>query len=276
LDKQGFVIFASKNKMNLSLKNKTALVCGSTQGIGKAAAIELANMGANLVLLARNEDKLKDSLKDLDVTNGQQHRYLVADFAQPNDLKKTIADFVNAGNKIHVLVNNTGGPKGGMIKDASTDEFLAAFNQHLICNHILVQAIYPGMISEKYGRIINVISTSVKQPLPNLGVSNTIRGAVANWSKTLANELGAFGITVNNVLPGATNTARLQSIVEVKAQQHNEKVDDVFEEMASESPMKRIAQPEEVAAAIAFLASPAASYINGINVPVDGGRTKSL
>ena len=262
--------------MNLSLKNKTALVCGSTQGIGKAAAIELANMGANIVLLARSEDKLKDSLKDLDASNGQNHSYLVADFAQPNDLKKTITDFVNAGNKIHVLVNNTGGPKGGMIKDAATDEFLSAFNQHLICNHILVQAIYPGMISEKYGRIINVISTSVKQPLPNLGVSNTIRGAVANWSKTLANELGAFGITVNNVLPGATNTARLQSIVEVKAQQHNETIDDVFEEMASESPMKRIAQPEEVAAAIAFLASPAASYINGINVPVDGGRTKSL
>lgn len=262
--------------MNLSLKNKTALVCGSTQGIGKAAAIELANMGANIVLLARSEDKLKDSLKDLDASNGQNHSYLVADFAQPNDLNKTITDFVNAGNKIHVLVNNTGGPKGGMIKDAATDEFLAAFNQHLICNHILVQAIYPGMISEKYGRIINVISTSVKQPLPNLGVSNTIRGAVANWSKTLANELGAFGITVNNVLPGATNTARLQSIVEVKAQQHNETIDDVFEEMASESPMKRIAQPEEVAAAIAFLASPAASYINGINVPVDGGRTKSL
>ena len=262
--------------MNLSLKNKTALVCGSTQGIGKAAAIELATMGANVVLLARSEEKLKDSLKDLDTSNGQNHSYLVADFAQPNDLKKTITDFVNAGNKIHVLVNNTGGPKGGMIKDAATDEFLAAFNQHLICNHILVQAIYPGMISEKYGRIINVISTSVKQPLPNLGVSNTIRGAVANWSKTLANELGAFGITVNNVLPGATNTARLQSIVEVKAQQHNETIDDVFEEMASESPMKRIAQPEEVAAAIAFLASPAASYINGINVPVDGGRTKSL
>ena len=233
-------------------------------------------MGANVVLLARSEEKLKDSLKDLDTSNGQNHSYLVADFAQPNDLKKTITDFVNAGNKIHVLVNNTGGPKGGMIKDAATDEFLAAFNQHLICNHILVQAIYPGMISEKYGRIINVISTSVKQPLPNLGVSNTIRGAVANWSKTLANELGAFGITVNNVLPGATNTARLQTIVEVKAQQHNETIDDVFEEMASESPMKRIAQPEEVAAAIAFLASPAASYINGINVPVDGGRTKSL
>lgn len=265
-----------KNKMNLSLKNKTALVCGSTQGIGKAAAIELANMGANVILLARSEDKLNASLKDLDSSNGQIHSYLVADFAQPNELKNTITDFVNAGNKIHVLVNNTGGPKGGMIKDAATDEFLAAFNQHLICNHILVQAIYPGMISEKYGRIINVISTSVKQPLPNLGVSNTIRGAVANWSKTLANELGAFGITVNNVLPGATNTARLQSIVEVKAQQHNETIDDVFEEMASESPMKRIAQPEEVAAAIAFLASPAASYINGINVPVDGGRTKSL
>jgi 3-oxoacyl-[acyl-carrier protein] reductase len=146
----------------------------------------------------------------------------------------------------------------------------------LICNHILVQSLYPLMKEDGYGRIINIISTSVKQPLPNLGVSNTIRGAVANWSKTLANELGGFGITVNNVLPGATNTSRLQSIAQVKADQFNETVDDVFAEMASESPMKRIAQPEEVAAAIAFLASPAASYINGINVPVDGGRTKSL
>jgi 3-oxoacyl-[acyl-carrier protein] reductase len=207
--------------MNLSLKNKTALVCGSTQGIGKAAAIELANMGANVILLARSEDKLKEALKDLDVSDGQQHRYLVADFSKPNELKNTIVDFMEAGNKVHVLINNTGGPKGGMIKDAGNEEFISAFNQHLICNHILVQAIYPSMISEKYGRIINVISTSVKQPLPNLGVSNTIRGAVANWSKTLANELGPFGITVNNILPGATNTARLQSIVEVKAQQHN-------------------------------------------------------
>lgn len=262
--------------MNLSLEGKTALVCGSTQGIGYAAASELASMGAAIVLIARNEAQLEKVKASLPVSAGQLHSYLVADFSQPEQLKKVITDFISSGKKIHILVNNTGGPKGGAIKDAAPDEFISAFNQHLICNHILVQAIYPGMIEEGYGRIINVISTSVKQPLPNLGVSNTIRGAVANWSKTLSNELGGFGITVNNVLPGATNTARLQSIASVKAEQHNESVDQVFEEMASETPMKRIAQPEEIASAIAFLASPAASYINGINVPVDGGRTKSL
>lgn len=262
--------------MNLDLKNKTAIVCGSTQGIGKAAALELASLGANVFLLARNEEKLKESVKELDVSQGQKHGYIIADFSNPSGLKTALKEFIQDGKKIHILVNNTGGPKGGAIKDATIDEFLLAFNQHLICNHILVQAVYPIMKEEGYGRIINVISTSVKQPLPNLGVSNTIRGAVANWSKTLANELGGFGITVNNVLPGATNTARLQSIAQIKAEQFNESVEDVFTEMASETPMKRIAQPEEIAAAIAFLASPAAAYINGINVPVDGGRTKSL
>jgi 3-oxoacyl-[acyl-carrier protein] reductase len=262
--------------MDLSLNGKTALVCGSTQGIGYATAKELAALGANVIMIARNEEQLRRVKESLDAVHGQKHDYLVADFSQPEQLKKVINEFVSRGEKVHILVNNTGGPKGGAIKDASTEEFILAFNQHLICNHILVQALYPGMIEEGYGRIINVISTSVKQPLPNLGVSNTIRGAVANWSKTLANELGGFGITVNNVLPGATNTSRLQSIASVKAQQHNETVDQVFEEMASETPMKRIAQPEEIASAIAFLASPAASYINGINLPVDGGRTKSL
>ena len=262
--------------MERSLIGKTALVCGSTQGIGYATAKELASMGASVILIARNEEQLRVAQASLEKSSGQNHSYLVADFSQPEQLKKVIGQFVVSGKKVHILINNTGGPKGGAIKDASTDEFILAFNQHLICNHILVQALYPGMIEEGYGRIINVISTSVKQPLPNLGVSNTIRGAVANWSKTLANELGGYGITVNNVLPGATNTSRLQSIASVKAQQHNETVDQVFEEMASETPMKRIAQPEEIAAAIAFLASPAASYINGINVPVDGGRTKSL
>lgn len=261
----------------MNLSGKTALVCGSTQGIGKATAIALANMGANLVLLARNETKLIETLAELPTpVSGQVHHYLVADFSKPAELKKVIDTYIKEGNTINILINNSGGPKGGPIKDAHVDEFLAAFNQHLICNHILAQAVYPGMIAAGYGRIINVISTSVKQPLPNLGVSNTIRGAVASWSKTLANELGQYGITVNNVLPGATNTARLQSIAQVKADQHQETVAAVFEEMALETPMKRIAQPEEIAAAIAFLASPDASYINGINVPVDGGRTKSL
>lgn len=270
-----FCIFAQIKIMNIDLQNKIALVCGSTQGIGKETAIELSKLGASIVLVARNEEKLKAAIEELHQSDLQNHSYIVADFTQPAELEKTINDWATK-NTVHILVNNTGGPKGGTILNASTSEFLAAFNQHLICNHILVQALYPLMKEAGYGRIINVISTSVKQPLPNLGVSNTIRGAVANWSKTLANELGQFNITVNNVLPGATNTDRLQTLAQIKSDQNQQSVDEIFDEMASESPMKRIAQPQEVAAAIAFLASPAASYINGINIPVDGGRTKSL
>lgn len=262
--------------MNSDLSHKTALVCGSTQGIGKAVAMELAHMGANLVLVARNEEKLQEVIRELPSENGQNHAYLVADFTNIEMLQSVLQSFCDAGNKVDILVNNTGGPKGGPIIDAAITEFTAAFNQHLICNHLLVQALVPGMIANGGGRIINIISTSVKQPLPGLGVSNTIRGAVGNWSKTLANELGKYNITVNNVLPGATNTFRLQSIAETKSEKTGMKVKDIFEEMAEESPMMRIAQPEEIASAVAFLASPAASYINGINIPVDGGRTKSL
>jgi len=261
--------------MNLSLQNKTALVCGSTQGIGKAAAIELAMLGANIILVARNEDKLKTVQAELDSSKGQKHTYLVADFSDSSDLEKKLKDFLK-NQPVEILVNNTGGPAGGPANSASVEEYRVAFNMHLICNHILVQAVKDKMIAAKYGRIINVISTSVKQPLANLGVSNTIRGAVANWSKTLANELGQFNITVNNVLPGATNTIRLKSIIENKAEKTGETYDKILQEMSNESPMKRIAEPEEVANVIAFLASPAASYVNGINVPVDGGRTKSL
>lgn len=253
-----------------------ALVCGSTQGIGLAIAQKLALDGFSVVLTARNEEKLTAVLQTLETSNGQTHRYFVSDFSNPESVKTAVNAFIEEHGSVHVLINNTGGPKSGPIVDADTNEFLAAFNQHLICNHILMQAVVPGMKAAGFGRIVNIISTSVKQPLPNLGVSNTIRGAVASWSKTLANELGAFGITVNNVLPGATNTQRLTEIAKVKAEKTGESVAEILAEMGQESPMKRIAQPEEVAAAVAFLASDSASYINGINVPVDGGRTKSL
>lgn len=261
--------------MNLSLENKTAVVCGSTQGIGLASAKELSLLGANCVLVARSEDKLKAALKELPNNGTQKHSFLVADFSKPEELKTTIENWA-ANNKAHILVNNTGGPKGGPIHAAEIIEFTNTFQQHLVCNHIMVQALMEGMKAEGYGRIVNIISTSVKQPLDGLGVSNTIRGAVANWSKTLANELGQFNITVNNVLPGATNTIRLSSIIENKAEKTGGNIDDIKQGMANQSPMKRIAEPEEVANAVAFLCSPAASYINGINVPVDGGRTKSL
>lgn len=259
--------------MNLSLEGKTAVVCGSTQGIGKATAMELAHLGASLILVARNEEKLKSVIEEL--PNSNLHTYLSVDFSEPEKLREKFNAFIE-NKTVNILINNTGGPNGGPVNTAHTSEFIQAFNQHLICNQILVQGVRDGMKASGYGRIINVISTSVKQPLPNLGVSNTIRGAVASWSKTLANELGEFNITVNNVLPGATDTVRLKSIIENKATKTGQPTDTIKQEMANASPMKRIAKPEEVANAIAFLASPAASYINGINVPVDGGRTKSL
>ena len=260
----------------MELSGKLAVVCGSTQGIGLATAKLLAARGATVTLVARNAAKLELAQSSLDCPEGQKHNYIVADFSDPTKLKKAINNYVSQGNKPHILINNSGGPKGGPIIEASTMEFLNTFNQHLICNHLLVQALFNGMVANEYGRIINIISTSVKQPLNGLGVSNTVRGAVANWSKTLANEIGHYNITVNNVLPGATNTKRLRDIAEARSEKSKQLVKEIFDDMAKQSPLGRIAEPDEVAEAIAFLASPRASYINGINIPVDGGRTKSL
>ena len=262
--------------MNLDLTGKFALVAGSSQGIGKEAAIELSKMGATIVLLARNEDKLKVVLEEMDSSMGQDHQFLVADFSDADSLKKKVNDFLSNGIAINILVNNTGGPKGGKAIDAELNEFTSAFSQHLICNQILVQSCLKGMKETGYGRIINVISTSVKAPLRDLGVSNTVRGAVANWAKTLSVELGEFGITVNNVLPGATSTTRLSEIISAKSKKTGKSEDEIASGMASAVPLGRVARPSEIANAIAFLASPAASYINGINLPVDGGRTPSL
>jgi 3-oxoacyl-[acyl-carrier protein] reductase len=260
--------------MNLNLNNKYALVCGSTQGIGKATAIGLAAEGVQVTLIARNEDSLKQVLADL--PKQRQHDYIVADFSNPDELKEKVNNYISKNHGFHILVNNTGGPKAGTILDADLDEFESAFTQHLKCNHLLAQAVIPFMKIEGYGRIINMISTSVKQPIEGLGVSNTIRGAVANWSKTLATEVGPFGITVNNVLPGATATERLTAILHNVAKKINGTYEQAETMMRNVTPAKRFAQPEEIANAVVFLASEAASYINGINLPVDGGRTKSL
>ncbi|MBI3481382.1 MAG: SDR family oxidoreductase [Bacteroidetes bacterium] len=215
--------------MDLNLKGKHALVCGSTQGIGKASAIEKASIGK----------------------------------------------FVSS-NEIHILINNTGGPPAGQAIDANPEDFLSAINAHLICSQILVQACLPSMKKNKYGRIINIISTSVKIPIKGLGVSNTVRGAMASWSKTLSLELAPFGITVNNVLPGSTKTGRIESIIQTRAQKSGRAPEEIRQEMIDEVPAGRMAEPSEVAAAVAFLSSPAAGYINGVNLPVDGGRTGSL
>ncbi len=261
--------------MNLSLEGKKAVVCGSTQGIGLAIAEELALLGAHCTLIARNEETLKEAVKKLDTSLQQQHHYLLADFNKPDDVKKTIESYT-AANTVHILINNTGGPAAGPITEATEEAFLNTFSQHLICNHILAKACIPSMKKEGYGRIVNIISTSVKIPLKNLGVSNTIRGAVASWAKTLSNEVGQFNITVNNVLPGFTSTNRLTTLIDNMAKKGNTVIDIVEKNMLEEVPMKRFADASEVAAVAAFLASPAASYVNGVSIPVDGGRTGSI
>jgi 3-oxoacyl-[acyl-carrier protein] reductase len=258
--------------MNLSLKGKNALVCGSSKGIGKATAIEIAKLGANVTLVSRSPQIMSDLIHELDKSQGQDHDFLVADFTQLDDLKKKVHGLVGTKH-IHILVNNAGGPPAGPIVNAKTEDFLKAYNIHLICNHILVQSVLPGMKKDAYGRIINIISTSVKAPLHGLGVSNTTRGAVANWAKTMANELGAFGITVNNVLPGATHTGRLKEIIEKKATKSDQSTEEVAQLMKAAIPLGRFAKPSEIGAAAAFLASPAAAYITGTNITVDGGRT---
>jgi 3-oxoacyl-[acyl-carrier protein] reductase len=259
--------------MQINLIGKTALVAGSTQGIGRATAIELSKSGANIILLARNEAKLQETIKLLDVSQNQKHTYLVADFANPEHLKNSLESLKT---DVHILVNNTGGPPAGQAMSAQTQEFIQAFNSHLICNQILVQKVLDSMKQAQYGRIINIISTSVKQPIKGLGVSNTIRGAVANWAKTLSFELAPFGITVNNVLPGATLTGRLEAIIEKTSQNKQISQEEASQEMQKEIPCGRFGTPEEIAYGVVFLASPQAAYINGTNLVIDGGRTQNL
>ncbi len=262
--------------MNIRLEGLHALVGGGTQGIGQATAIGMARLGARVTLLARDAGKLEQAVAGLDVSHGQRHGYVVADMADTAALHTAITAHIAVHGPVDILLNNTGGPPPGLAHEAPIEAYEQAFRLHLLAFQTLVLAVVPGMKERHRGRIINVISTSVKVPLPNLGVSNTIRGAVAQWSKTLATELGPFNITVNNVLPGATATGRLQAIIANKAKKTGGTEAEAVSEMLAEIPLRRFAEPEEVANAICFLAGPSGAYINGINLPVDGGRTGCL
>jgi len=261
--------------IGIDLKNKTALVCGSTAGIGKAIAENMARAGANIILCARNEEKLKKQIKILEKLGEGVHHYVVANF-EDNVSVSAAAILAADQYKPNILVNNTGGPPPGKAHEANSIQYVEAFKLHLINNHILATALIPTMKKQKWGRIINIISTSVKVPLDNLGVSNTIRGAVGNWSKTMANELAQFGITVNNILPGATATERLTAIIENKSIKANVSTKEIEQEMLEEIPAGRFGLPDEVGTTACFLASDLAAYINGTNVVVDGGRTPVL
>ena len=255
--------------MKLSLEGKRALICGSTDGIGRACAILMAERGAHIILAARNEEKITSVMSNL---AGGGHSYICANFDNPDDLKQKTADHLAETGPVHILMNNTGGPHGGPLIEAEAEEFKVAFRRHLISNHYLSQSVVPGMKKLGYGRIINIVSTSVRQVIPGLGVSNTIRGAVAQWAKTLALELGSDGITVNNVLPGYTNTERLKELLEKWAENAGISYEEMVESTSKKISMRRIGEPEEIASTVAFLSSEAAGYINGSDFPIDGGR----
>jgi 3-oxoacyl-[acyl-carrier protein] reductase len=258
------------------LGGKRALVCGSTQGIGRACAFEFARLGARLTLLARDEGRLRAVSDEIARLGGPRPDALRADFAEPETVRAVVTEHVDRTGPIEILLNNTGGPPGGPIAAAPPEAFRAAFSAHLICNQLLAQTLIPGMRQRGFGRIINIVSTSVRQPIEGLGVSNTVRAAVSGWAKTLAGELASHGITVNNVLPGATATERLRSLIQAKARAAGLTDEDVERRMKAEIPLGRFASPEEIAAAAGFLATPAASYITGISLPVDGGRIACL
>lgn len=261
--------------MDLDLSGKRALVCGGSDGIGLATAHELAAMGATVTLLARRADALREARDALPTPHAQVHGWVVGDVSQTAALQAVAAEVAQQG-PVHVLVNNTGGPPGGPAHAAALDAFTDAFARHLLASQVLVQAVLPGMRAAGWGRIVNIVSTSVREPIANLGVSNTVRGAVAGWAKTLSRELAAEGITVNNVLPGYTETGRLAQIIGDRASATAQDAERVAATMRASVPAGRFAQPAEVAAAVAFLCSPSAAYINGVSLAVDGGRMQSI
>ncbi len=259
-----------------SLFDKTAVVGGASQGIGRAAAMALARRGASIIALSRAEKALAELIEELPSTGiKQNHRYYPVDFEDLDALDQIAKSIAGEGH-VHILVNNSGGPPGGPLMEAKTKDFLKAMTRHLFAFHTMAKNFVPGMIKAGYGRIINVISTSVKAPIDGLGVSNTTRGAVASWGKTLASELGRFDITVNNVLPGATLTGRLEALISQWAINRGLTPEQLANNMKSQIPAGRFGTPEEIADVIAFLAGPEAAYINGVNLPVDGGRTKCM
>lgn len=263
--------------MDLNLTGKRALVCGASRGIGRACAHELAQNGASVTVLARSADQLEQVRCQLPVVHEQQHhRAIAVDAANDLELITAVNNSVDNHGPIHILVNNTAGPAAGKLVDSSVDSLAQAFAAHILTAQRLMRILTPGMSRDSYGRVINIVSTSVKQPIDGLGVSNTIRGAMASWSKTLATELASMNITVNNVLPGATETERLEAIITKQASVRGVDESEARAHMVAEIPMGRFAQPSEIANAVAFLASPAASYITGTSILVDGGRTKAL
>jgi len=261
--------------MEINLKNKTAWVFGASGGIGRAVAIELSRVGASILLIARNKNNLQKVLNELCVNLDQKHDFLSVDMSNTEGLVLALKKHKKTQNA-DIIINNSGGPKSGLGHLADPSDYSVAFRQHVLSAQAVAQIAIPLMTKGGFGRIVNIISTSVKQPINGLGVSNTIRGAMANWSKTLSSELGQHGITVNNILPGATQTDRLDKLVKSKSEQSGSSIGEIRKKMVSAIPCGRFAEASEIAYMVVFLCSNYANYVNGVNVPIDGGRTKSL
>ena len=259
--------------MNIDLSNKVALVGGASQGMGRAVAQELAGLGCQIIAMARDAKALASLMRELEASTQRQHYYIAVDVADKEHLEAEVTSHIKRLGPIEILINNTGGPTTGLITKATAAEFNQAFENHVQTNVLLSRLVLPGMKERQFGRIINISSTSVKIPIADLGVSNTIRWAVTGWAKTLAAEVAADGITVNNVLPGYTDTPRLDSFIETLAKEKNLSKAEYVSQLHKTIPIRRFAKPEEIAAAVAFLATPAASYINGVALAVDGGKT---
>jgi 3-oxoacyl-[acyl-carrier protein] reductase len=255
--------------MKTSLAGRRALVCGASQGIGRACAEALAGAGASVTVLARQSTSLEAVRASL---GDGEHHCLVADLSQWEEAGRIVAEHVAATGPMHILVNNSGGPKAGPAIDAEPEDFLAGLIPHVLGSQVMARALVPGMRSEGYGRIINIVSTSVVTPITGLGVSNVVRGAMGNWMRILASELGPDGITVNNILPGFVGTDRLESLMEGRAKRQGTTAAEVEAAWKSTIPAGRFAEPAEIGAVCAFLASGAASYVSGVNLPVDGAR----
>lgn len=261
--------------MNIQLFSKNALVGGATQGIGAGIAIELAKCGANVTLMARNEEKLKNCIASMPIVNSEQkHQYLVVDFSDFEHYKNIVTEYFST-HSIDILVNNTNGPEPGLAIEKSVGDYQIAFDLlfKTVCETTMLAL--PYMIENKNGRIINVSSLSVKEPIGNLALSNSIRSAVAAWAKTLSNEVAQHNITVNNILTGYFDTERIQKLVNHEAQNTNASPDEIKKARENKIPMKRFGKPEEYGHLAAFLASEYASYLTGASVPLDGGLNNS-
>ena len=261
--------------MEIDLTGKFALVGGGTNGIGKAIAIRLAASGASVCIMARNKSKLEKVVNELDRSRNQKHKFLEVDFSNYNLFSKSIKYFFET-NHIDILVNNTQGPEGGSALEKSIDDYQSAFELLFKCAVKTSLLALTNMRDKKWGRIINVASISVKEPLNYLVLSNSLRSALVTWSKTLSVDIAKFNITINNVLTGYFNTERLKQLNSKKAEKLGINISTIEDKIKDTIPMKRFGNPEEYANLVCFLASDKSDYITGINIPIDGGFLKSL